>query len=76
MDETKLPPIFAHVRKLHYRPFALHIALFQVMFSDAQSRVSGGLERLTKGKNSLFNPLMLDYQAFDFFNPLQIAISR
>jgi len=31
---------------------------------------------LTKGKISLFNPLMIDNQVFDYFNPLQIVISR
>ena len=36
----------------------------------------GDPERETKGKISLFNPLMIDNQVFDFFNPLQIVISR
>ena len=31
---------------------------------------------LTKGVISLFNPLMIDNQVFDYFNPLQIVISR
>ena len=31
---------------------------------------------LTKGKISLFNPLMIDNQVFDLFNPLQIVNLR
>ena len=57
-----------------------HRSAYNAFMADGfLARTAGRLgdpERETKGKISLFNPLMIDNQVFDFFNPLQIVISR
>ena len=51
-------------------------ALMKVVFRTRSAGQLGDPESETKGKIFLFNPLMIDNQIFDYFNPLQIVISR